>query len=458
MLWWTLQRLRSSNPDVRMKAIRSLGSAQNRRAVPGLIKTLEDENSRVRLSAIEALGVIGHPASAEPLVSVLSRHPKNEKSRSAAECEAIARALAGIGVPAVHPLMGALESEERDARRWAATALGSIKDSQAVEPLIRKLEDNRSEVRKAAALALGEIGDTRAVTSLMKAASNRDLETRRAAVEALGLLKSEEGIDAVVKALEDSSESVQLAAVSSLARIGGLAAAESLRSAMSGTRKAVCEVAESALKNMSFEPSSAEERAEFALLRDDFETVSRAGQAAVPALIRALGFKDSQMREKAAQMLASLRAPESIQPLLNALKDHHAPVQESAARALINFGVDARVGLEKLLAYYDTSVVRLAASALGEIGSPESVQPLAEILSANASISGEYPDLFDAVCCAAEAIAKILSRRDEEVSRENLERIAALPEAIRLRGQSPRSLDCLELRNKAAFLSQTRMD
>jgi HEAT repeat protein len=458
MLWWTRQQLKSSNPDVRMKAVRSLASAKNRKAVPRLIKTLQDENLQVRLSAIDALGVLGHPASAEPLVSVLNQHPKNETSREAAEYEAIARALASIGIPSIQPLIRAMESEEREARRWAASALGLIKNSQAVDPLIRKLGDSRSEVRKAAALALGEIGDARAVGPLIKAVENRDLETRRAAVDALGLIRSEEGIDAVSRGLEDSSESVQLAAVSSLARIGGLSAAMWLRSAMSGTRKAVCEAAESALKNLSFEPSSAEERAEFALVRGDFESASREGKAAVPALIRALGFKDSQMREKAAQFLGSFSAPESIQPLLHALKDHSAPVQESAARALIRIGEEARKGLEELLSYYDTSVVRLAANALGEIGSPESVRPLADILTANASISGEYPDLFDAVCSAAETIGKILSKFGPELAQEDLARIAALPEIIHLRGQSPRDFDCFELRKNAARLSQARRD
>lgn len=450
MLWWSLQQLKSSNPDVRIKAIRDLESAKSKKAVPSLIKILRDQNPQVRLAAIKALGTIAHPASAGSLVTSLNQIPQNEKSGAAAECEAIAKALACVGSPAVKPLIGALGLEAGDARRWAAHALGMIRDPQAVEPLIGKLEDNRSGVRKAAALALGEIGDLRAIKPLIVATASRDLETRRAAVEALGLTKSEEGINAILKAMEDPSEFVQLAAVNSLVRIGGLSAAACLRSAMSGTRKSVCDAAERALKSMSITPSNAEERAELAVILGDFESASREGQAAVPVLINALRSKDPQMRVKAAEMLALLPSPEAVQPLLVALKDHHAQVQASAARALATIGPGACAGLEELLSYYDVSAVCLAANALGEIGLPDSVQPLADLICTNASIPGEYPDLFDAVRCSAEALGKILSKSAAEITLENLERIAALPETVCLQGLSPNKLDCSGLRTQAA--------
>ncbi len=450
MLWWTRQQLKSSGADQRLKAIRSLASAKDRKAVPSLIKILPDENPHVRLAVIEALGSIGHPAAAEPLISALNHLHKKEKSDAAAECQAIAESLAGIGDPAVQPLIGALESGEKEERRWAAHALGMIRNPRAVDPLIGRLEDGRSEVRKAAALALGEIGDVRAAKSLIKSAASKDVETRRAAVEALGLMRSEEGLDTVTRAMEDSSEPVQIAAIHALAKIGGLSAAARLRSAMTGTRKNVCDAAEAALKNMSFAPSNTEERAEFALIRGDFEAALREGQAAAPALIRALQSKDPQLRAKAAEMLASLRLAESIQPLLLALRDHYAPVQESAARALAGIGPDARAGLEELLSYYDASAIRLAASALGDIGSADSVPPLLDFISANAAIPGEYPDLFDAVSSATEALGKLLAKSGAEISTAHLEKISALPETIRLVGLSPKDLDCSRLRSLAA--------
>jgi len=81
MIWWTLQQLKSADPAIRIKAARDLGSAKSRKAVPGLVKSPQDENPSVRLAVIEALGAIGHPVSAEPLVSTLSR-PTADKSGS----------------------------------------------------------------------------------------------------------------------------------------------------------------------------------------------------------------------------------------------------------------------------------------------------------------------------------------------------------------------------------------
>jgi HEAT repeat protein len=450
MLWWTLQQLKSSNADVRVNSARSLGSTKQKKAVPSLIKSLQDENQQVRLAAIEALGAIGHPASADPLISALVNAPKTAKSGVAAECQSIAEALAFIGSAATKPLTLALSSEDRDARRWAACALGMIKDPQAVDPLIQALEDSRSEVRKAAALALGQIGDGRALKALIKALTSRDLETRRAAAEALGYIGSEEGAGSLMKAVADPGEPVQLAAIRSLAKIGGLPAASCLRSAVYGTRKSVSEAAEAALKSIQFSPATAEERAEWAVIQGNIESAAREGAAALPALAKALQLKDPQMRLKAVEGLALIRSPGSVPLLLQALKDHHAPVQESAARALAGLGEAACPELEATLSHYDASVVRLAAVALGAIGNPRSVPSLASLISANGTVPGEYPDLFDAVQAAIESLGKILTASAAGIDLQDLQRIAELPEQVRLLGQVAKSADCTGLRNTAA--------
>jgi HEAT repeat protein len=447
MLWWTLHQLKSSDPKSKIKAARALGSAKERKAVPVLIELLKDENSDLRSAAIEALGAIGHPGSAEGLISALSSpHPS---AKGTAEHEALARALAGLGGAAVRPLIQALASENRQTRRWSACALGMIKDPQAVDPLIEKLDDSRSEVRKAAALALGEIGDLRAIKGLVRALANRDPDTRRAAAEALGCLPSEDGIPALARAVADSSEPVQVAAVHALAKIGGLAAAACLRSAVSGMRKAAHDAAQAALGTMSFSPANAEERAEAAVIRGDFRAALREGPAAVPALVGALSFKDPQWRAHAAEALADFRSPDLVQLFLECLKDHDAAVQESAARALAGIGEAARRGLQETLSFYDASAVRLAAIALGEIGDSRSVPALGNLISENSSISGEYPDLFEAVSAAAESLRKILSLEPEKIPEPDLERITSLPKEVRLLGSSPKQLDCSHLQNLA---------
>src|SRR5512139_432116 len=104
MLWWKLQQLKSSNEKTRAKAAKGLGAAKYRKAVPSLLRHLEDESQSVRMAVIQALGDIGHGASAEPMASALAALPRRPKSggaevdyaSGAAGYEALAKALAGV--------------------------------------------------------------------------------------------------------------------------------------------------------------------------------------------------------------------------------------------------------------------------------------------------------------------------------------------------------------------------
>ncbi len=456
MLWWKLQQLKSSKPEVRAEAAQNLGTAKQGKAVPSLIRNLDDDDPQVRMAVIEALAAIGHPASAEPLASALANLPKAAKKRSSnrstevAEYESLTKALTAIGPPAVKPLLQLLGSQDKEPRRWAAYALGILKESQAVDPLAGMLEDSRSEVRKTAALALGEISDPSALKALVKALGNRDQETRRAAADALGAIGSGSAIDALATATGDQSELVQLGAIGALAKIGGLAAAACLRSATTGPRKTVCDAAEAALKSMRFSPADAKERAELAVISGDFSAALREGATAIPALTKALEFKDAQMRAKAVEALGALRSPETVPTLLQALRDHNAAVQESAMHALVNVGGPALEGLEASLTFYEASVVRLAAGAIGRIGHARSAAALVEMIAENRNVSNEYPEMFDSVSAAVDSLTCILRSQPGGISRQDLERIVELPDEIRLMGsQPPKSVDCASLRNKA---------
>ncbi len=456
MLWWKLQQLKSSKPEVRAEAAQNLGAAKQSKAVPSLIANLSDDSPQVRMAVIGALAAIGHPASAEPLASALANLPGSAKKSGshrgaeAAEYELLAKALAAVGSPAVKPLLQLLSSGDKEPRRWAAYALGILKESQAVDSLAGMLEDSRSEVRKTAALALGDIGDPKALKALVKALGNRDQETRRAAADALGAIGAGSATEALAAAVGDQSELVQLSAIGALAKIGGLAAAACLRSATTGPRKAVRDAAEAALKSMRFLPADAKDRAEMAVISGDFSAALREGATAIPALTKALEFKDPQMRAKAIEALGSLGFPETVPTLLQALRDHNPAVQESAMNALVSIGAPALEGLEASLTFYEASVVRMAARALGRIGNAGSAAALVEMIAGNRNVSNEYPEMLDAVSAAIDSLASILRSRPGEISRRDLQRIAELPDEIRLMGSQPaKSVDCSYLRGKA---------
>lgn len=76
---------------------------------------------------------------------------------------------------AVPELIAALQNENGNVRRLAASALGKIRNTSAVTPLIELLEhENKPQVRQYIVKALGAIGDKRAENLLSQIADNED--------------------------------------------------------------------------------------------------------------------------------------------------------------------------------------------------------------------------------------------------------------------------------------------
>ena len=88
----------------------------------------------------------------------------------------------------VPQLIAALEHENDNVRRLAASGLGKLRDNRAVEPLMTLLmNEEKAQVRQYAVRALGAIGDPRA-TALLESIANDEREmayTRAAARKAL---------------------------------------------------------------------------------------------------------------------------------------------------------------------------------------------------------------------------------------------------------------------------------
>lgn len=449
MLWWTVRQLKSSNWRNRAEAAMRLGSSGQTKAVPALIRALDDDNEQVRLAAVQALRMLRHAAAAEPLARSMEKLAQRPQAQPA-EYEALADALGSLGAGAVPALLRLLGSEEREPRRWAAHALGLTRDSRAVDPLIKRLADPRLEVRKSAALALGHIGDRRALAALVQAISSRDHETRRAAVTALGMIGGEPAVDALSSITEDASEPVQLAVVEALSRIGGMRAAGCLRSIMDGSRKAVRDAATAALGALKLEASDASERAAAAVITGDFAAAAREGEAALGALASALSSKDSARRRSAAETLGKLHVAGAVDPLLRAARDYDPAVQNAAAAALVSTGPAALDGLIAMLSHHDPTAQCLAARCLGEIADPRTTAALTDVIEQNRTVSNEFPELFEVVQAAAVALDAILVARIAEIADPDLQRVAALPAAVRHAAKPEPVIDCSSLLDQAS--------
>jgi hypothetical protein len=128
-------------PEDRKNALKALSMVRGSEAVDPLITALEDENRYIRSAAAYALGNIGDARAVKPLLKGVKnntwRIPRPEM-----------KAIHKIGKPAVEPLLEELKNEDPEMRKWAAVALGGIKDSRAVEPLVTAIKKETNSKTK----------------------------------------------------------------------------------------------------------------------------------------------------------------------------------------------------------------------------------------------------------------------------------------------------------------------
>jgi HEAT repeat protein len=187
--------------------VEALGRIGDERAVDALVAILNGDD--MRKSAARALGRIGDARAVEPLVDEFDDVP-----------QVAAGALAGVGAPAVEPLIAALRRADLKVRWAAAEALGQI-GAPAVEPLIELLEAQDKRVHRAAAWALGQTGDPRAVEPLIAALEHGDGDVRRIAAQELGRMGAERAVGSLIAALQDEDQELRDVVVDALTSITG---------------------------------------------------------------------------------------------------------------------------------------------------------------------------------------------------------------------------------------------
>ena len=178
-----IKTLDDKSGEKRSKAAEALGdiawSSYHRgvwlkRAVPSLIKTLEDNDFgrapyyHVRKSAISALGRIGDKRAVEPLIKLLERGTEtNDVKSDIVQALTHERCLCG-DKRVVEPLIKALEDSlitldggyvATKYIKDTVTALGNIGDKRAIEPITKFLNENQNweEIQEAGKEALEKL-------------------------------------------------------------------------------------------------------------------------------------------------------------------------------------------------------------------------------------------------------------------------------------------------------------
>jgi hypothetical protein len=189
-----------------------LGQLQSRDDLVGL---LDDRDPEVRLVAARALGELGDPAAAGPLLQALVR----ERS---VPLRVVARSLARLGPMGGTVLVEGLASANPLARAVCAEICGLVGVTAAQSVLLEVMEhDEDKDVRIRAARALGRIGLPSALPALVRATdSSQPMALRAVAARALGDLGGPGPVEFLEVLLKDPDHRVSTNAGQSLSRVG----------------------------------------------------------------------------------------------------------------------------------------------------------------------------------------------------------------------------------------------
>ena len=168
--------------DAASWALRAIGQGATMPLVEALRMSEPGRSRTLVLRMLEELG----PA-AKDAIPALADMLENDSAHR----EKVAEVLAAIGEDATASLMKTVRfAKDNDVRRVAIETLGAIGTTatDALPILIERLRDEEDVVRMRAAQALGAIGAKEAVPALIETLRDEDIDVRALAAEALGAI------------------------------------------------------------------------------------------------------------------------------------------------------------------------------------------------------------------------------------------------------------------------------
>jgi HEAT repeat protein len=174
-----------SNPDpvLREFAANQLGNMKSKEAVETLILALNDENWRVKNSAVIALASIGDEKAIGPIMELVRNTPPEERFR-------FFSLLGSFKVEEAWPILVDGTNELEWYKKVAALrALSEISLEKAKPYIYKALKDTQYQVRRQTVFMLLELKPSDAIVPLQNVLNDEDFETRFYANEAIKLIE-----------------------------------------------------------------------------------------------------------------------------------------------------------------------------------------------------------------------------------------------------------------------------
>ncbi len=330
--------------------------------VPGLMEALHHPNENIRGAAVEVLGAIGDTDAIPDLIDALAdiRRPWLYDDRI---CDIAIRALETIGTPETKEVV----FQWRTTHPAASNQDNGMGERDILGELLQHLREGDWSVQQEAAKSLREMAklirgatDSPFVQRLQEALQDPLWVVRWAAAEALAWIRDRSTALALVPLLNDTNKTVRVAALRALSEIGEVAVINDVARLLGDKSSMVREAAAETLGNLG-DPSG------------------------IPALVAALSDSDKFVRIAAIYALGKINDMSAADPLVKMLLDTDSMVRCFAADALGHMAYPGAVpNLIMLLRdtdgpyWEEKRVCDVAADALHTIGTPEAARAVSE--------------------------------------------------------------------------------
>jgi HEAT repeat protein len=344
-----IDMLDSEDLEIRRTTIIALGRIGDSRAVPALVRLLNEESEIVIVAG--ALAKIGNRQAFEALLKLIG-HP------DATVRQAVIASLNSLGHPEMPKYaLKLLNDPNPYVRESMVKIVGYFGFPECVDLLLERCRDNEENVRRAAIEHLAYIEDDRVIPTLIAALKNETPWVRAAAAHTFGQVEDNRAFSCLLSALEDEDPWVRYYAARSLGRQGYTDALDPLaRIIQSDTANHVRIAAIEALGRIG-------------------------GSRAVTILAPLVESGESDLERVAMEALGMIPHPDAQQPLLAVLKSSDSHRKVSALRALGRRGeTEVANALQwTAAAESDKQVVQAAIEALTKIATPEAIAALVEL-------------------------------------------------------------------------------
>ena len=371
-----------------------------REAVPALLRELHSHDHDVRKFALDILGEIKVPETAQAMIAALDDPDENVR----------AAAVENLGKLRVQAAVPHLLQRMKDADLWLQfnllDALGRIDGAVPVENLFGYA--NVSLLRKPLFDCLGRVGNPAALPLLLEGMEDNRRNVRDAAIHALSSilrqnpdeagklipdLWSSDGTRILMEVLDTSGDlKLKLACLRLLgcSKDGHVAPAllkffndESLREGVLDCLKSLGQSAAQFLVS-AWPSANDQDRAYIAYLLGDI-----GGPQAFDLLVEGLGHEDLTLRMACARSLGTLGHIQALPYLVACLEQPEREFREVALQALITLGSrfndETAAILLPLLEHDNDELRRCVVTVLGRLDSNEVVAPLAFALKDESS-------------------------------------------------------------------------